>query len=122
MPHTGKTILVVGGAGYIGSHMVRQLLAANHHVVILDNLFTGNRRLIGDCDFVYGDLGDGQLLDRLFTGREIDAVMHFAAFSQVGESMCAPLKYYRNNVAETVVHNGWMLVVSVIGVSGKPAG
>ena len=103
MSKTSMTILVVGGAGYIGSHMVRQLLKANHSVVILDNLSTGNRRLIGDGAFVHGDLGDARLLERLFAEHAIDAVMHFAAFSQVGESMHAPLKYYRNNVAETIV-------------------
>jgi len=102
MPNKKRTILVVGGAGYIGSHMVRQLNKANHAVVTLDNLSTGNRRLIGDGEFVEGDLGDADLLDRLFSTHAIDAVMHFAAFSQVGESMHQPMKYYRNNIAATV--------------------
>jgi UDP-glucose 4-epimerase len=102
MPNNKRTILVVGGAGYIGSHMVRQLNQANHAVVILDNLSTGNRRLIGDGEFVEGDLGDADLLNRLFGTHAVDAVMHFAAFSQVGESMHQPLKYYRNNIAATV--------------------
>lgn len=102
MPNKKRTILVVGGAGYIGSHMVRQLNLANHAVVTLDNLSTGNRRLIGDGEFVEGDLGDPDLLNRLFSTHAIDAVMHFAAFSQVGESMHRPLKYYRNNIAETI--------------------
>lgn len=95
-------ILVVGGAGYIGSHMVRQLLDARYEVVILDNLSTGSRRLVHGGEFVQGSLGDAGLLERLFSEHAFDAVMHFAAFSQVGESMNQPLKYYRNNLAETV--------------------
>lgn len=97
-----KKILVVGGAGYIGSHMVRQLLNARYGVVILDNLSTGNRKLVRGGDFVQGNLGDTRLLDKLFSEHAFDAVMHFAAFSQVGESMSQPLAYYRNNLAETV--------------------
>ena len=102
MPNKKRTILVVGGAGYIGSHMVRQLNQANHAVVTLDNLSTGNRRLIGHGGFVEGDLGDADLLNRLFRAHAIDAVMHFAAFSQVGESVIQPLKYYRNNISATI--------------------
>ena len=109
MPNKKRTILVVGGAGYIGSHMVRQLNNANHAVVTLDNLSTGNRRLIGDGELVEGDLGDADLLDRLFSTHAIDAVMHFAAFSQVGESMHQPLKYYRNNIAATIALLGAMV-------------
>ncbi len=97
-----KNILVVGGAGYIGAHMVRQLTHAGCGVVILDNLSTGNRKLLQGGSFIQGNLGDADLLDRLFTGNAFDAVMHFAAFSQVGESMHQPLTYYRNNLAETV--------------------
>ena len=97
-----KKILVVGGAGYIGAHMVRQLLKARCEVVILDNLSTGSRKLVHGGQFVQGSLGDADLLGRLFTEHAFDAVMHFAAFSQVGESMHQPLKYYRNNVVETV--------------------
>lgn len=102
MKNTPKKILVVGGAGYIGSHMVRQLIKAHYDVVILDNLSTGNRKLVPAGDFVEGNLGDVGLLDRLFATHAIEAVMHFAAFSQVGESMHFPLKYYCNNVAETI--------------------
>lgn len=97
-----KKILVVGGAGYIGSHMVRQLVDARFDVVILDNLSTGSSKLVLADQFIEGNLGDSKLLDRVFTGHAFDAVMHFAAFSQVGESMHQPLAYYRNNLAETV--------------------
>lgn len=103
MTSGSQKILVVGGAGYIGSHMVRQLLRSGCEVVVLDNLSTGHRRLVQGGDLVVGDLGDADLLERLFSGHSFDAVMHFAAFSQVGESVQQPLKYYRNNLAETVV-------------------
>src|SRR3989344_2028685 len=98
----GETILVVGGAGYIGSHMVRDLLSAGHEVVVLDNLSRGHRDLLVGGIFVEGDLGDAALLDRVFTQHRISAVMHFAAFSLVGESVSKPLDYYRNNVSNTV--------------------
>lgn len=97
-----KNILVVGGAGYIGAHMVRQLGNTGCGVVVLDNLSTGNRKLLQGEEFIQGNLGDPDLLDRLFAEHAFDAVMHFAAFSQVGESMHQPLAYYRNNLAETV--------------------
>jgi UDP-glucose 4-epimerase len=95
-------ILVVGGAGYIGSHIVRQLINAQCEVVILDDLSTGHRRLVQGGQFVHGRLGDVSLLTQLFGEHSFDAVMHFAAFSQVGESMHQPLRYYRNNLAETI--------------------
>lgn len=97
-----ETILVAGGAGYIGSHMVKSLLKEGYQVVILDNLSTGNRELISGGIFVEGSLGDSGLLDRIFKEYPISAVMHFAAFSLVGESVQLPLKYFRNNVSETV--------------------
>ncbi len=99
---TAQQVLVVGGAGYIGTHMVKDLLRAGYSVVILDNLSKGHRELIPGGVFVEGDLGDSALLDRLFTAHDISAVMHFAAFSLVGESVQEPLAYYRNNVARTV--------------------
>lgn len=99
---TEKCILVVGGAGYIGSHMVKDLLRADYPVVVLDNLSTGHRELVPGGDFIEGDLGDSALLDQVFSKHKIDAVMHFAAFSLVGESVKQPLIYYRNNVARTV--------------------
>jgi UDP-glucose 4-epimerase len=95
-------ILVVGGAGYIGSHMVKRLLEENYGVVVLDNLSTGHRRLVTGGELVVGRLGDGKLLDHIFRDHPITAVMHFAASSLVGESVQRPLKYYQNNIAETV--------------------
>jgi len=97
-----RDILVVGGAGYIGSHMVKELLKAKYNVITLDNLSTGHRELLPGGLFIEGSLGDVKLLDRIFSTHRIDAVMHFAAYSLVGESVATPLKYYRNNVAETI--------------------
>ncbi len=96
-----ETILVVGGAGYIGSHMAKDLLETGHEVVILDDLSTGHRDLIPGGSFIEGSLGDAALLDRIFSKNRIDAVMHFAAFALVGESVEQPLKYYQNNVSAT---------------------
>jgi UDP-glucose 4-epimerase len=98
-----EKILVVGGAGYIGSHMVKELLSAGYDVITLDDLSTGHRDLLPGGTFVKGDLGDPEVLNRLFTTHNISAVMHFAAFSLVGESVENPLKYYRNNLAATTV-------------------
>ncbi|MDX9787836.1 MAG: UDP-glucose 4-epimerase GalE [Desulfobacterales bacterium] len=97
-----RAILVVGGAGYIGTHMVKALLAAGHRVVILDNLSTGHRNLVVGGEFICGDLSDPIVLNQLFSRYAIDAVMHFAAFSLVGESVRNPLAYYRNNLAGTL--------------------
>ena len=99
---SGETILVVGGAGYIGSHMVLDLLQSGYEVIVLDNLSRGHRDLLSGGTFIEGDLGDARLLDSIFSQRRIAAVMHFAAFSLVGESVSKPLDYYRNNVAKTV--------------------
>ena len=98
----GETILVVGGAGYIGSHMVLELLHAGYEVVILDNLSRGHRDLLAGGTFIEGDLGNAQLLNSVFSRHKIAAVMHFAAFSLVGESVLNPLMYYKNNVVNTV--------------------
>jgi UDP-glucose 4-epimerase len=95
-------ILVVGGAGYIGSHMVKMLARAGHRVTTLDNLATGHADAVRYGEFVQGDMADTALLDRLLASSRFDAVMHFAAFSLVGESMTYPAKYYRNNVANTL--------------------
>jgi UDP-glucose 4-epimerase len=96
-----EKVLVVGGAGYIGSHMVKDLLDAGYHVITLDDLSTGHRELIVGGEFIEGGLGDRVLLDELFSTHKISVVMHFAAFSLVGESVEQPLKYYRNNMAAT---------------------
>lgn len=94
-------VLVVGGAGYIGSHMVKDLLDTGYDVITLDDLSTGHRELLPGGEFIEGGLGDTVLLDNLFSTHTISAVMHFAAFSLVGESVEKPLKYYRNNMAAT---------------------
>ncbi|MDY6991093.1 MAG: UDP-glucose 4-epimerase GalE [Pseudomonadota bacterium] len=97
-----KTILVIGGAGYIGSHMVKTLLAAGYQVVIFDNLTTGYRDAVVGGDFVFGDLADRTGLDNVFRRYRIDGVMHFASFIEVAESVRDPNKYYQNNVAATL--------------------
>ena len=95
-------ILVIGGAGYIGSHMVLDLLRAGYPVITLDNLSRGHRELVPGGDFVQGDLGNPADLDAVFRRYPVAAVMHFAAWSLVGESVEKPLAYYRNNVADTI--------------------
>ena len=92
-----KTILVTGGAGYIGSHVVRQLGEAGEHVVVLDDLSTGFRQAVLFGELVVGNTGDVQVLGEIFDRFEIDTVMHFAAHTIVPESVADPLKYYRNN-------------------------
>jgi UDP-glucose 4-epimerase len=96
-----KTILVTGGAGYIGSHVVRKLGAAGEAVVTLDNLSTGFREAVTAGELIVGDTGDETLLENLFNDHEIDTVMHFAAHTIVPESVADPLKYYRNNTASS---------------------
>lgn len=95
-------VLVVGGAGYIGSHMVKMLLQKGHHVITFDNLSTGFRDAVLGGEFVEGDLADPVALDKLFHVKKPDAVMHFASSSQVGESVTDPEKYYRNNLTNTL--------------------
>jgi len=95
-------ILVVGGAGYIGSHMIKYLYQHGCSVVTLDNLSSGHRNAVLAGEFVYGDIADRQLLDELFRTKRFDAVMHFASFIQVGESVQHPAKYYQNNVVNTL--------------------
>lgn len=95
-------ILVVGGAGYIGSHLVKELVE-KEEVIVLDNLSTGHRDAVDSrAIFVEGDLGNVEDLQMIFTSYPIKAVMHFAAFSLVGESVVDPSKYYENNVASTL--------------------
>ncbi len=97
-------ILVLGGAGYIGSHTASELVKAGHEVVIADNLVTGYRKAIPEgAKFYEGDLRDSDFLDKLFQQEKIDAVIHFAAYSLVGESVTNPLKYYDNNLCGTKI-------------------
>jgi UDP-glucose 4-epimerase len=94
-------ILVVGGAGYIGSHMVKHLSDSAHEIVTLDNLSRGYRDAVLEGEFVEGDVADRQLLDQLFSSNHYDVVMHFASFIEVGESVKEPAKYYQNNFINT---------------------
>lgn len=95
-------VLVVGGAGYIGSHMVKMLAGAGHQVVTFDNLSSGHRDAVLAGDFVQGDLASRQDLKRVFDDYQPEAVMHFASFIQVGESVRRPDMYYENNVTNTL--------------------
>ncbi|MBM4075746.1 MAG: UDP-glucose 4-epimerase GalE [Planctomycetes bacterium] len=99
-----RTVLVTGGAGYIGSHTVKELKRAGYNPVILDNLVNGHISTVEalGCPFVLGDLGDRKVLNRVFSEHRIDSVIHFAAYAYVGESVMDPLKYYRNNVGCTL--------------------
>ena len=94
-------ILVTGGAGYIGSHVVRQLGNEGENVITLDNLSTGFEAAVTAGELVIGDTGDAALLDRIFDEHDIDTVMHFAAHTIVPESVADPLKYYGNNTANS---------------------
>jgi len=91
-------LLVTGGAGYVGGHTVRALLAAGHEVVVYDNLVYGHAETV-PCELVVGELADRQQLDAVLGGRRFDAVLHFAAYAYVGESVTDPAKYWRNNVS-----------------------
>ncbi len=95
-------LLVTGGAGYIGSHVVRQLGEAGHDVIVYDNLSTGHHWAVLSGELVEGDLADGVRLDALFAAHRFDAVLHFAAFIVVPESVEQPLKYYANNTRNTL--------------------
>ncbi|MBD2729095.1 UDP-glucose 4-epimerase GalE [Nostoc sp. FACHB-892] len=116
MSSAKPTILVTGGAGYIGSHTVLALKQAGYNVVILDNLVYGHRDLVEkvlQVELIVGDTGDRALLDHLFKTRDIAAVMHFSAYAYVGESVTDPAKYYRNNVVGTLTLLEAMLTASV---------
>lgn len=96
-------VLVTGGAGYIGSHCVEALRQAGHKVVVYDNLSTGHSEAVPeDVQLIYGDIREKEVLGRTLETYDIDAVMHFAASSLVGESMTEPSKYYNNNVVGTL--------------------
>lgn len=96
------TILVTGGAGYIGSHTVRQLRGDGRDVVVLDSLERGNRDALLGAPFVRGDISDSALVTDVCRQHGVDSVIHFAAYKSVGESMVDPAKYWRNNVQGTV--------------------
>jgi UDP-glucose 4-epimerase len=121
-------ILVCGGAGYIGSHMVQLLLERGHDVTVFDNLSTGHRDAVVGGRFELGDLADSDALDRVLQSRSFDAVMHFAAFIRVEESVAQPGKYYRNNfcntlnLLEALVRNGVRRFIfsSTAAVYGEP--
>ncbi|MCA0981219.1 UDP-glucose 4-epimerase GalE [Exiguobacterium aestuarii] len=106
-----QTILVTGGAGYIGTHTVLQLLEAGHDVIVLDNLSNSSREALNrveamagrETTFYLGDILDRALLEQIFLTHTIDAVIHFAGLKAVGESVSQPLRYYENNVVGTTV-------------------
>ena len=95
-------LLVTGGAGYIGSHVVKTLIGQGETVVVFDNLSTGFAWSVADAELVVGDLGDPEALNALFADHRFEAVLHFAANIWVGESVRNPIKYYRNNVANAL--------------------
>jgi len=105
MSSAKTTILVTGGAGYIGSHTVLALKQAGYEVIVLDNLVYGHQDLVEQVlqvELIVGDIGDRSLLDNLFHTRNIAGVMHFSAYAYVGESVKEPAKYYHNNVVATL--------------------
>ncbi|WP_345993129.1 UDP-glucose 4-epimerase GalE [Sulfurimonas sp. HSL-1716] len=97
-----KNILVVGGAGYIGSHTCKTLMKNGYRVIIFDNLSTGFKELAKYGEFVFGDLNDSESIKTVFEAFDIDTVIHFAASAYVGESVENPKKYYMNNVVNTL--------------------
>jgi UDP-glucose 4-epimerase len=97
-----STILITGGAGYIGSHVVKELLHQGHQPIVYDNLQSGHREAVKKVIFIQGDLADENKLDQTFQTYPIDSVMHFAADSLVGESVKEPLKYFNNNVKNSI--------------------
>lgn len=99
---TEKTVLVVGGAGFIGSYVNKMLFQAGYQTIIFDNLSRGFQENVIHGTFIQGDLTDIQTLQAVFATHSIDAVMHFAAYIDVGESVCNPLKYYHNNLGGTL--------------------
>lgn len=107
---------MTGGAGYIGSHAVLSLQQAGYHVVVLDNLVYGHREIAEEIlkvELIVGDTTDRALLDNLFASRDIAAVMHFAAYAYVGESVTDPAKYYHNNFVGTLTLLEAMLAASI---------
>lgn len=123
-----KWVLVVGGAGYIGGHINEMLYRNGYHTVILDNLGRGSEKAIVHGELVKGNMNDREILHEIFTKYPIDAVMHFAAYTEVGESVTNPLKYYQNNLAATITllqsmidHNVKTLIFSsTAAIFGNP--
>ncbi len=123
-----KNLLVIGGCGYVGSHMLKCLLKAGHQVVVLDDLSTGFRDSMLGGELVIGGCGDRELLDELFSSIKFDGVLHFASLIQVGESVVEPAKYYQSNVAKTLTlleamkdHGvGPLIFSSTAAVFGEP--
>lgn len=123
-----KTILVAGGAGYIGSHTVKHLLKNGYEVVVVDNLVYGHKEAVLSDKFEQVNIGDKKAMDAVFKKHKIDAVIHFAAFTYVGESVTEPQKYYHNNVINTInlldvmVENGVKNIVfsSTCATYGNP--
>ena len=127
---SNSTVLVTGGAGYIGSHTVLQLVARGERVVVLDDLSTGFRQAVRDVPLVEGNMGNRKLVDQLLAEHNVDTIVHFAAHTIVPESVADPLKYYCNNTAatrsllEAANHAGVKHFVfsSTAAVYGIPAG
>ena len=123
-------VLVAGGAGYIGSHMCKRLADAGHTVVVLDDLSTGHREAVQWGELIEASLGDTAVVTETLRSRRIDAVMHFAASSLVGESVSDPYRYYANNVCATLqllqamkdVGVSQFVFSSTAAVFGEPAG
>jgi len=123
------TVLVTGGAGYIGSHTVRLLVEQDHDVVVLDSLEFGDKARLVDIPLFEGDIADGRLIDKICRKHDISEVIHFAAYKAVGESMEQPLRYYNNNVSGSIalvralLSNGVDRLVfsSSAGVYGTPS-
>jgi UDP-glucose 4-epimerase len=125
-----KTILVTGGAGYIGSHTVRLLADKGYKIVVLDNMVYGHEKSIVNREVILekGDVGDTTFLDTIFTKYSISAVLHFAAFAFVGESVTEPAKYYQNNLAAPLVllnamrkyHCQYIIFSSTCATYGNP--
>jgi UDP-glucose 4-epimerase len=121
-------VLIVGGAGYIGSHMVQMLLERGHEPVVFDNLSTGYREAVLGGTFLEGDLADPAALDEVFSTHRFEGVMHFASYIQVGESVRDPARYYRNNVTHTLalldaMHRhgaGCFIFSSTAAIFGEP--
>jgi UDP-glucose 4-epimerase len=125
----GSSVLVTGGAGYIGSHTVLQLVARGERVVVLDDLSTGFRQAVRDVPLVIGSVGDRRLVDALLDEHRVDTIVHFAAHTIVPESVSNPLKYYGNNTCSTrslleaastagVKHFVFSSTAAVYGVAG----